>query len=182
MNAPLPLDPEAVVLGPGLRFAASGGGPLIAMSESALGDWQGSDTDDYERACDASFGLVDVGSRRALALDNPDSGAFVARGDGLLIVRWVGADDPAMLLSAAFAVPDEAYQDVDGELPHDGGRLVMFDAAVRGADHTTAESVTIELPAGTYKVRVCPLWEAPVAGVDGNSHEVMVQTIVLRRR
>ncbi|MBA3461239.1 MAG: hypothetical protein H0T46_14845 [Deltaproteobacteria bacterium] len=182
MNAPLPLDPEAAVLALGLGFAASEGGPLIAMSESALADWQGTDTDDYDRACDASFGLIDVGASRALALDNPDSGAFVARPYGALIVRWVGGDDAAMLLTAAFAIPDESYEDVEGLLPHDGGRLVMFDAAERGPEHLAAASVTIELPAGRYGVRVCPLWEGPVAGVDGNSHDVIVQTIQLRKR
>ncbi|MBA3464314.1 MAG: hypothetical protein H0T46_30460 [Deltaproteobacteria bacterium] len=189
----VPLDPEAVRLAPGLRFATGDGGPLIAMSESALPDWLGAhdaagnvlDFDagsDYARACDETFALIDVGSTRALTIDSSDSGAFLARPDGALIIRWVGAHDTETLISAALAIPADRYQDIEGELPHDRGRLVMFDALERGSALDAESMVSIELPAGCYAVRVCAYWEGPVIGVDGLPHDTMVQTIELRRR
>lgn len=186
---PVPLDPDAVRLAPGLVFAASEGGPLIAMSESALPGWHGAfdaagvpiDGSDYDRACDVSFALIDVGSTQALALDNPDSGTFIPRPDGALIVRWIGAHDAATLISAALAIPPDRYQDLEGELPHDGGRLVMFDAAARGLAIAAEPIASIELAAGRYAVRVCAIWQGAVVGVDGAPHDTMVQAIQLRR-
>jgi hypothetical protein len=189
---PLPLDPEAVRLSRIVTFADSEGGPLIVMSESAAPEWNGVfDPDgtaiygtapcDYDRACAASYGLVDVGSTQALALETPDNGTFLPRPDGALIVRWVGADDASTLISAALGVTDDQFTDPVGELPHDGGMLLMFDSAARGSALTAGRTASIELPAVIYGVRLSAEWQGSVVGDDGQPHDVMVQVLELRR-
>src|SRR4051812_8646234 len=61
----------------------------------------------------------------------PSNSAFIPRPTGALIVRWVGADDAGTLISAALAVPDDQFTEAVGDLPHDGGKLLMFDSAAR---------------------------------------------------
>lgn len=189
---PLPLDPEAIRLSQVVTFADSEGGPLIVMSESAAPSWQGVfDTAgnaifgkascDYDRACAESFGLIDVGRMKALTLETPDNSAFVPRAEGALIVRWVGADDADTLISAALALSDDQLAEPVGELPHDGGKLLMFDSAARGCALDPTRTASIDLPAGVYAVRLCIEWQGPVLGADGQPHDVMVQVLELRR-
>ncbi len=189
----LPLNPEAVRLASLVTFAESEGGPLIIMSEAAAPSWNGvCDEDgtaiygsapcDYDRACGDPFDVIEVGAAKALTLDTPDNGTFVPRPDGALIVRWVGADDAATLLSAALAVPDCQFTETTSDLPHDGGKLLMFDSAARGSALDPEHTASIELPAGVYAGRLCVEWQGNVEGDDGQPHEVMVQVLELRRR
>lgn len=189
---PLPLDPEAVRLSQLVTFADSEGGPLIVMSESAAPSWHGAFDSagnaifgkapcDYDRACAESFGLIDVGRMKALTLETPDNGGFVPRPEGALIVRWVGADGADTLISAALALSDDQLTEPVGELPHDGGKLLMFDSATRGSALDPRRTASIDVPAGVYAVRLCIEWQGPVLGVDGQPHDVMVQVLELRR-
>ena len=191
--SPVTLDPEAVRLAPSVTFATSEGGPLIVMSESAAALWNGVCDSagnvifgvspcDYDRACAESFGLIDVGASKALTLDTPDNSTFVPREDGALIVRWVGADNAETLISAALAIPDDRFTKTVGELPHDGGKLLMFDSGARGSELDMGQVSSIELSPGTYLVRLCVEWHGPVLGADGQPHDVMVQVLALRRR
>jgi Immunity protein 21 len=188
---PVPLDPEAIRLSRLVTFAESKGGPLIVMSESAAPSWLGvydstgnaifgKSPCDYDRACAASVGLIDVGQTQALTLETPDNSAFVPRPEGALIVRWVGADGADALISAALAVSDEQFTESVGDLAHDGGKLLMFDSAARGTA-LDPRSASIDLPAGVYAVRLCTEWEGQVLGADGESQDVMVQVLELRR-
>ncbi len=193
MTTPLPLDSEAVRLASTATFADSEGGPLIVMSERAAPDWNGvfdatgaflfgTAACDYDRACDGGFMVIDVGSQKALTLETPDNSTLVARPDGALIVRWVGADDAETLITAALAVTDDQFTEEIGDLPHAGGRLLMFDSAARGSALDPARVASLDLPAGTYAARLSVEWRGLVSGGDGSPHEVMVQTLHLRRR
>ncbi len=192
MTTPLPLDPEAASLAPNTVFADSEGGPLIVMSRSAAPRWggvfddaganvYGSERCDYDRACEVAFAVIDVGDARALTLETPDNSAFVRRPEGALIARWVGADDATTLLTAALALPDQAFTESVGELPHDGGPLVMFDSASRGAALDPARTAEVDLPAGVYAVDLCVEWAGDVIGDDGAPHQTMLQALRLRR-
>lgn len=195
MTDVVPFDPEAARLAEALEFAESEGGPFLVVSESAVASWHGINDPtgavifgtqpcDYDRACAAdAFSMIDVGTTRALTLESPDNSAFVARPDGALIVRWVGADDAQTLLTAAFAAPAEDFKELDAELPHDGGRLRMFDATTSGTMLAErGRDVSIELPAGRYAVSLLVEWSGPVLGADGAPHDTMVQVLRLRRR
>jgi hypothetical protein len=192
MSEPVPLDFEAIDLADTTTFADSEGGPLIVMSESNAAHWRGvfdaagtrifgQSPCDYDRACATSFGLIDVGLGKALTLETPDNGAFIARPEGALIVRWIGADDAATLISAALALTEDAFTDPVGDLDHEGGRLMMFDSALDGARLPDDRTAAIELPPGRYAVRLCVEWQGDVLGSDGAPHEVMVQALDLRR-
>jgi hypothetical protein len=189
--SPLSLDPEAVRLSPLVTFASSKGGPLIVMSESTAPQWNGvfdsagnaiygKSPCDYDRAC-AESGLIAVGDAMALSLEAPDNSAFVPGPGGALIVRWVGADDAETLISAALAVPEDQFTEDVGEFSHDGGKLLMFDSGARGSAVEMDKIASIELPAGTYVVRMCFEWQGPVLGTDSEPHDVMVQVLSLRR-
>jgi hypothetical protein len=189
----LPLDPEAVRLAGTVTFADSEGGPLIVMSEGIAPSWNGvcdasgafvfgNAECDYDRACDGGFMLIDVGSGKALTLETPDNSTFVPRPGGALIVRWVGADDAATLISGALAVTDDKFTKAVGDLPHTGGKLLMFDSAARGAALEMDRVASVDLAAGVYEVRLTIEWCGPVIGTDGNPHDVMVQVLDLRRR
>ncbi|MBA3397801.1 MAG: hypothetical protein H0T89_34575 [Deltaproteobacteria bacterium] len=193
MSTPLALDPEAVRLATRLTFADSEGGPLIVMSEAVAPSWNGvfdaagaflygTTPCDYDRACDGGFMVIDVAAGKALTLETPDNSTFVPRPAGALIVRWVGADDSATLISAALAVSEEQFTETIGDLPHAGGKLLMFDSAARGSALDTARVASIDLPAGTYAVQLVVEWRGEVTGADGAPHEVMVQVLDLRRK
>lgn len=189
----LALDPEATRLAQLVTFADSEGGPLIAMSESVAPSWNGvfdaagnaifGTTDcDYDRACAESFAVIDVGTGKALTLETPDNSTFVPTPHGARIVRWVGADDAATLITAALAVPDDQFTTTIEDFPHEGGKLLVFDSGSRGAALDMARVAAIDLPAGTYAVRLSIEWRGMVTGADGNPHEVMVQVLDLRRK
>jgi len=137
---------------------------------------------DYDRACDGSFMVIGVGAGKALTLETPDNSTFVPRQDGASIVRWVGADDAATLITAARAVTDDKFTETIGDLAHTGGKLLMFDSAARGAALDMSRVASIDLPAGTYALRMCIEWRGPVMGSDGNPHDVMVQVLDLRKK
>jgi len=193
MADPLPLGDEAIRLAAVATFAESEGGPLIAMSERLIPEWLGvcdatgapifgTTPCDYDRACVANFGVIDVGAGRALALETPDNGTLVAQPDGALIVRWVGADDAATLLTAALAAADEDFEDRPDELVHDGGDLVLFDSASFGPELDRSDTPSVPLAAGTYGVRLLVEWSGTVLGSDGAPHDTMVQVVRLRRK
>ena len=194
MSDPLPLSDAAVRLASILTFADSEGGPLIAMSERALADWlgvydamgtaiYGNAPCDYDRACGAApCELIDVGGAQAIALETPDNGTLIAQPDGALIVRWIGADDAATLMSAALAVDDVDFEEQPGDYVHDGTDLVLFDSASSGTRLDRKRAASVELPAGTYAMTLLGEWSGPVLGSDDAPHDTMVQVLRLRRR
>ena len=85
-----------------LPWVDSGGGPLIAVPTSALGEWTGASMDDgdswgdYDRACqvDGFVGVLDVGADQALVLaDEPASTTYLP--DRRIFVRWIYANSEA---------------------------------------------------------------------------------------
>lgn len=192
MSEPRPLHPNAMQLASSAAFADSDGGPLIVMSETLAPSWNGvcdeqgnaifgTSPCDYDRACSASFDVIDVGDGEALVLEEPNSSAFVPIEGGAMIVSWVGADDAETLFSAALALDQDAFRKDLPDLAHGGGRLLLFDSASRGSALEPSRVASIELDAGTYRATLCPDWTGSVMGSDGVVREVMVQALRLRR-
>lgn len=189
----VPLSSLAVKLASSVTFADSEGGPLVVMSESLAPSWNGvcdaqgnaifgTAPCDYDRACAAAFDTIAVGDREALVLEEPNNSAFIPIEGGAMIVSWVGADDAETLITAALALDDGAFGKELPDLEHDGGRLLMFDSAARGAALDASRVASIALAAGTYGATLCGEWNGSVTGSDGMTHEVLVQALRLRRR
>lgn len=179
-------------------FVESEGGPLIVMAEALAAHWNGMFDAagnpmmgiapcDYDRACEAGLGVIGVGSPLgdeegwALVLDTPERSTFVATEAGARIVRWIEAEGPLTLVDAALALDDEDFEEELGTVEHDGGPLVLFDAAVRGEKVAPAKRAAIDLPAGSYELRLCVEWDGEIEDKHGEPHDVVLQVIDLRR-
>ena len=74
-----------------LTWYESAGGPLLVLPRAALADWQGTDGDDYERACAVQgyADIVRIEGREALVLgDEPFPTAVFRRGLPTMFARW----------------------------------------------------------------------------------------------
>ena len=147
-----------------MEWIESEGGPLVVVPAAALDRWRGAatefDTDDvdswgdYGRACqiDGYAGILDLGDDRVLVLsDEPAATTYVAeRG---LFVRWIYAGAEAevvRLLPAAVRSADW----VDAGVWTTGGSACLFDAAFAGPEVEVERHLTVDLAAGSYRVRV----------------------------
>ncbi|MFC7308376.1 Imm21 family immunity protein [Streptomyces monticola] len=147
-----------------LLWVESGGGPLVIVSESALGTWrtgteaasadESSDWGDYDRACqvDEYIGTLHVGDAEALVLaDSPDSTTFLP--NRMLFIRWGGADSENDILAALDSALDVAEWESPVQWTVPAGPVVLFDAAWSGTDlpdHQPDNHLSIDLPSGTY--------------------------------
>ncbi len=124
-------------------WVSSGGGPLIAVPQSALSLWTGADSTDgpgedrgdYGRACsvDGYIGLVAIGQQQALVLgDEPATTTYLP--SERLFLRWAAAYDQDDLISAARqAVRDGVEWDADEDVRWVvDGPVVLFDSAWPG--------------------------------------------------
>ena len=186
------LHPDAPSLARTVRFVESLGGPLIVVSAAHAPAWNGTCDAagnvifgtapcDYDRACAANDGIIDVDAGKALVLATPDTSAFVRRERGALIVRWVGADDAETLISAALALGNDDFDTEIGVLAHTGGELWLFDSTAHGKTLASDARAAVTLAAGDYVVRMCTEWQGAVTGSDGAAHEVMVQVFQLTK-
>ncbi|MEV6197055.1 immunity 21 family protein [Streptomyces sp. NPDC051920] len=148
-----------------VQWVETGGGPLIAIPETVLPFWSGSDGDDlscdYDRACDVDglIGLLPVGDTRALVLgDDPASTAYLPEHDAF--VRWCAADSEAELLALVPAALSQARweQEVEWRVP---GPVVLFDAARPGTASGSADHLRVNLEPGRYGVRAARVEPGP---------------------
>ncbi|MBG6063789.1 Imm21 family immunity protein [Micromonospora ureilytica] len=142
-----------------LPWVDSGGGPLIAVPTSALGEWTGASMDDgdswgdYDRACqvDGYIGVLDVGADQALVLaDEPASTTYLP--DRRIFVRWIYANSEAevvRLVPRALKIADWK----DAGTWTTSGPAQLFDSGYTGdgLEHTT--HLTVDVAAGTYLIR-----------------------------
>lgn len=148
-----------------MEWISTGGGPLIAVPESALGAWTGANDEvddldedlgeeagDYARACAVVdyAGVIDVGGAPALVLgDDPAPTTFLP--EHSLFLRRLAADDGEAAVGAvrralAAAVwEEEAHWDVPGP-------VVLFDSAYSAEDHGNTASLRVDLAPGRYRV------------------------------
>ena len=110
------------------------GSLLILMPRSALAAWSGTDTSDYDRACEvADDWLVpfDVGGRPAFLLGgDPGMALFVPLPEaGLRFVRWHYADDEDELIAFALRREHVTRTEPDRVFENPEAAWVLFNAA-----------------------------------------------------
>ncbi|MET8261772.1 Imm21 family immunity protein [Micromonospora sp. NPDC005205] len=142
-----------------LPWVDSGGGPLIVVPTTALGQWKGASDDDddswgdYDRACrvDGYVGVLDVGAAQALVLaDEPASTTYLP--DRRIFVRWLYADSEAEVVRLVPRAVEIADWEDAGTWTT-SGPAELFDSAYTddGLEHTT--HLTVDLARGTYLIR-----------------------------
>ncbi|WP_410815531.1 Imm21 family immunity protein [Micromonospora sp. 050-3] len=142
-----------------LPWVDSGGGPLIVVPTTALGEWKGaSDHDDdswgdYDRACDVDgyVGVLDVGADQALVLaDEPASTTYLP--DRRIFVRWLYAVSEAEVIRLVPRAVEIADWEDAGTWTT-SGPAELFDSGYTGdgLEHTT--HLTVDLARGTYLIR-----------------------------
>ena len=185
-------------------FAGSHGGPLVVVPRAHLASWwgcfnaagdhaYGTEPTDYDRACvDGPLPFViplrHAGDHErhhwAMVLESPDPTCFWPGPNGtVLIVRWVGADTAAGLLSVALAVEEGEWDRTDVVLDIPEGGLAVFDSAMDGRSPDEMENGIeyCELPPGRYGVDRILEIETEVEGGAEGDEEVMIQLLRLRR-
>jgi hypothetical protein len=110
------------------------GSLLILMPRSALAAWSGTDTSDYDRACEvADDWLVpfDVDGRHAFLLGgDPGMALFVPLPEtGLGLVRWHYADDEDELIAFALRREHVKRTEPDQVFENSETTWVLFNAA-----------------------------------------------------
>ncbi|MCG5464125.1 immunity 21 family protein [Micromonospora sp. MED01] len=142
-----------------LPWVDSGGGPLVVVPTTALGDWKGASDDDddswgdYDRACevDGYAGVLDVGADQALVLaDEPASTTYLP--DQRIFVRWLYAVSEAEVVRLVpRAVEIAGWEDAGTWTT--SGPAELFDSGYTGdgLEHTT--HLTVDLARGTYLIR-----------------------------
>lgn len=171
-----PIDAAMRKLAKTLRFLETEGGPFVALPERALAKWTGvgdedDEDDDYERACSAR-GFV-LGEQEGLVLDEPDSTAVLPTDEGVVFLRWVGADRAVDLLAA---LPHAKRWKKSKPTFRAKGPLVLFDAALEGRKLGKRKRLDVPLRKGEYVIE----W-TEVEGVTEGGHEVMAGFVRLRR-
>lgn len=144
------------------------GGPLIALPGALLVHWQGTDADDYDRACDPTGSILvgdgyevwslQVGHGTALVVDGECSTTSLPVAGGVVLVRDVGLASLEELRAIIDAVT--TWEPTPFHLELTDGHLSVFDAAYPGADHDNADggALDLTLPPGPYRVSLaCPI-------------------------
>ncbi|MGW5559559.1 Imm21 family immunity protein [Micromonospora sp. NPDC003944] len=142
-----------------LPWVDSGGGPLIVVPTSALGEWRGASVDDddswgdYERACrvDGYVGVLEVGADQALVLaDEPAPTTYLP--ERRVFVRWLYAPSEAevvRLIPRALEIAD--WEDAGTWTT--SGPAELFDSGYTGDGLEHATHLAVDLPRGTYLIR-----------------------------
>ena len=140
-----------------MHWIESAGGPLVIVPERSLGAWHGADGPDvtethYESACAVAdyVGLVRLDGAQAVVLgDEPLRTAWRPGASGGLLVRWIAAPSEADVERALATLPDILPWEQVLDFDHPGGTLVLFDAAVPGAE-LPDDHLRLDLPAGRW--------------------------------
>jgi hypothetical protein len=160
-----------------INWVCSAGGPLILIPAEVATHWRGVEgwslreggsdltgesSSDYARACDVDdyLGMLEVGPGMALILgDEPMQTAFLPSHDGVVVVRWMYAEDEDGVWRAVGAVPESAWELTPHRIEVAQDAIVVFDSAYPGdilppalEDGAATPWIRIELPSGTYLV------------------------------
>lgn len=191
--APLEISKDVARAAKKLAFVETTGGPFLFLPERAAEDWWGvcdeageavfgKEKCDYDRACavKGEVGTLKVKDATALVLGTPDITAAHLLDDGLLLLRWVGADHAAALLAAALG-PGK-YRPTKITLESRGEPWILMDSSLDGRTLRTAgkkERSRVQLPKGRYRVEQLQEWNGEVL-LDGKKSEVMASAVRLR--
>jgi hypothetical protein len=165
-----------------MRWIETFGGPFIALPYRRRERWEGAEppangrivrakfrteagapATDYDSACDATsaprfFGLVRRADFVALALPR-ELLTWLPRPDGGVFVQWeFGESRPRVEKMLLRSLPPRGeitalpWRKTRVRFPADGGKLVVFDAAVCGREIAPARALTFTLLSGTYAV------------------------------
>jgi hypothetical protein len=152
-------------------WVASGGGPLLVLSESGLPYWNGADEPgsgiipatedsptDYERACSVRewVGVIPVGPTEGLVLaDEPlDTRWWCSYESGPMhLIRWVHGDSTSAVLEALPGLDGSHLEPTGVLFTNKSERVVLFDSAMPGTDILTPYS-SVTLAPGTYTVEI----------------------------
>jgi hypothetical protein len=171
-----PIDAQTRKLAKSLRFIETEGGPFVALPTRAVVKWtgvgEGDDDDDYERACSVR-GFV-LGESEALVLSEPDPTAILPTDEGVVFVRWVGADQALDLVAA---LPFAKRWKRSKQVFVAKGPLVLFDAGLEGRKLGKRAQLPVPLRKGEYSIE-----HTEVDGWVQGGREVMAGFIRLRRR
>lgn len=176
--APFAIDAATKKQAKALHFIETEGGPLLALPAKALATWKGigdgkmDGKSDYERAC-VNRGFI-LGKNEGLVLQEPESTALVTTKEGVVFVRWVGADKAVDLLAA---LPHAKKWKREKKALEVAGPLVLFDATLEGKKLGKRQRLDVPLKKGRYDIE----W-TEVDGVVEGGREVMAGFVRLTRR
>jgi hypothetical protein len=184
------------------EFVGSHGGPILILPEAFLNRWWGvfndegkpvyqQESTDYDRACVGGDLPLKISLRDAspgdthswaLVLECPDPSQFVPIENGVLVVRWVGAETTSGLLSVALQVPEAMWELDCLRLEVPSGGLAMLDSAGDGRRPGDLDNGLgrIDLTPGTYAIDRLVEVDTTVEHPAGNDEEVMTQLIRFR--
>ncbi|MEV0617385.1 Imm21 family immunity protein [Nonomuraea sp. NPDC050404] len=143
-----------------MKWIETTGGPfaLVALDDVPL--WTGH-RGDYQRACevDGVTGLVGFGApehrRTALILwDEPLRTAYLPEHQAF--VQWMYADSEGELLQMVNSQISSAMWE-GGPSIEVRGKVVLFDAAMPGAELTSGDSLEIQMRCEVYRVRTADI-------------------------
>jgi hypothetical protein len=175
-----------------LKFVETEGGPFVFMPARVAKQWwgvcneagdpvYGEEPTHYDRACDAkgSVPLLKVGDAKALVLRSPDPAALHALENGVLIVRWIGADHAAAVLAPA--VGPGKFKATRQKVESRGEPWLLFDATRDGRDVPAKLVAKVGVPKGTYAIEEMDEWSGTIS-LAGKTSDAMTSAIRLVRR
>ena len=139
-----------------MQWISSDGGPLILIGQSALSQWLGIDSADYERAClvEDYVGVLDVGGSQAIVLgDEPcQTSSFIDDTENVFLIRWVYADNDASIYAHLNQLPKNVFDTTAEELKFRASekRYFLFDSTENGK---SAVGLVLTLVATNYVIK-----------------------------
>ena len=151
-----------------LQETCTNGGPVLVVPAELAAAWRGTDTDDYDRACNPSnhtnldygaIGAVTIGNASVIALDLELLTSFLPTADGGIILRNYEDSPLSTDVAEGFVAAATDWTDWGEPLSLQDGRLFLFDSAFPGAadpnDIEADEGVIVaNLGAGRYAVAI----------------------------
>ncbi len=140
-----------------LKWAATDGGPLICMQESARMLWTGDADGDYERACTgALFRILAIGKTQAIVLGYSNGTTWLELGKGRgMLVQVLASNSVEQMLELALVTAAKPGWKRVGSLDVGDGALRIQDAYSpgRAPEHRV---VRFTVPRGRYLVEIRP--------------------------
>jgi hypothetical protein len=160
-----------------MEWITSEGGPLIIIGRKSLADWQGIESNEYDRACavDDYAGVINVSTSQALVLgDEPcQTAIYHSKSLGVLIVRWQWAKSESSVQNIVECLTAEDFKKAEEETDYrvDDSSLLLFDSVSAGDGVT---GMSLSLPEATY--RVATICYAPDDDTSLILHRFIVKT------
>ena len=149
-----------------LQEICSNGGPILVVPAELASAWYGTETDDYDRACNprdhtnleyGAIGAVLIEGMSVIVLDFELITSFIPTADGGVILRNYEDSPFNIEATEAFISATNDWTDWGEPLNLQDGRLFLFDSAFSGAqdpNYIEADEgvIVASLGAGRYTV------------------------------